>query len=87
MAGEWPELTLEEAGVTLLDCVHKTPPDAGEGYPYIAIPQMKGGTIELDGVRRITKTHFDEWTQKTLPQPDDIILSRRCNPGVTAYVP
>lgn len=38
MAGEWEYLSLEESGVDLLDCVHKTPPDAGEGYAYIAIP-------------------------------------------------
>ena len=31
-AGEWPELTLEDAGVTLLDRVDKTPPGAGDGY-------------------------------------------------------
>ena len=43
MAGEWEYLSLEEAGVELFDCVHKTPPAVEAGYPYIAIPQMKGG--------------------------------------------
>lgn len=86
MAGDWQELTLQEAGVTLLDCVHKTPPDAGTGYPYVAIPQLKEGRVDLDCVRRITKEHFDEWTKKAKPRTHDVILSRRCNPGVTAYV-
>ena len=47
---------------------------------------MKGGRVELDGVRRITGEHFVEWTQKALPQAHDVILSRRCNPGETAHV-
>ena len=88
MAGEngWYEMSLREAGVALIDCVHKTPPAAEDGYPYVAIPQMKGGRVELDGVRRITREHFVEWTQKALPQGHDVILSRRCNPGETAHV-
>jgi len=82
----WSEMSLHEAGIILIDCVHKTPPAAGAGYPYVAIPQMKGGRVELDGVRRITGEHFVEWTQKALPQAHDVILSRRCNPGETAHV-
>ena len=85
---EWPQRSLEEVGVTLLDCVHKTPPDAGEeGYPYVAIPQMKEGNIDFDDARRISREDFHAWTQKALPQANDVVLSRRCNPGVTAHVP
>lgn len=53
MAGDWQELSLREAGVSLLDCEHRTPPAADSGYPYIAIPQIKYGRIDLAGVRRI----------------------------------
>lgn len=87
MAGEWNRTSLREAGVTLIDCDHRTPPAADSGYPYVAIPQLKGGRIELDGVRRISPEHFTEWTRKAKPQHHDVILSRRCNPGETAYVP
>ena len=47
MADKWMKLTLQEAGVQLLDCVHKTPPAAKKGYPYIAIPQLKKGRIQF----------------------------------------
>jgi type I restriction enzyme S subunit len=87
MAGEWERTSLREAGVTLIDCDHRTPPAADNGYPYVAIPQLKGGRLELTGVRRISPEHFDEWTRKAKPQHHDVILSRRCNPGETAYVP
>ena len=87
MAGEWKRISLREAGVTLIDCDHRTPPAAESGYPYVAIPQLKEGRLSLGDVRRISPEHFAEWTRKAKPQHHDVILSRRCNPGETAYVP
>ena len=88
MGGEWQKSTLENAGISLLDCVHKTPPDAGEGIPYIAIPQLNSGRIDFSASPRlISNEHYFEWTKKANPQENDIVLSRRCNPGETAYVP
>lgn len=87
MGSAWPTKTLEEAGVRLLDCEHRTPPAATAGYPYVAIPQIKDGRLDLSDVRRISKPHFHDWTRKTLPRGGDVVLSRRCNPGETAVVP
>ena len=87
MAGEWKPTSLREAGVTLIDCDHRTPPAADSGYPYVAIPQLKEGRLALNDVRRISPEHFVDWTRKAKPQHHDVILSRRCNPGETAYVP
>ena len=83
---EWPTMSLREAGISLIDCEHRTPPAAEHGYPYVAIPQVKDGRINLNGVRRITHEHFDEWTRKANPESFDIVLSRRCNPGETGFV-
>ena len=83
---EWERLTLKEAGVELLDCVHNTPPAAEHGIPYVAIPQMKQGAIDFSDARRISYEHFKEWTKKAAPKAHDMVLSRRCNPGETAYV-
>ncbi|PWU08804.1 MAG: restriction endonuclease subunit S [Verrucomicrobia bacterium] len=80
-------MTLRDAGVSLIDCEHRTPPAAVEGFPYIAIPQLKEGRIDLSDVRRISRRHLDEWTRRAKPQVNDVILSRRCNPGETAWVP
>jgi len=87
MAGEWPVLTLREAGVQLIDCEHRTPPPADEGYPYVAIPQVKGGRLDLSDARLISHEHFVEWTRKASPQQWDVIVSWRCNPGEAAVVP
>jgi type I restriction enzyme S subunit len=87
MRSDWSTLTLREAGVVLIDCDHRTPPAAAAGYPYVAIPQLRGGRIALNEARRITAEHFVEWTRKARPIENDVVLSRRCNPGETAVVP
>ena len=87
MVSRWGKMSLREAGVLLIDCVHKTPPASEIGYPYIAIPQLKNGRLDLSDVRCISREHFVEWTRKASPQTHDVILSRRCNPGETAFVP
>lgn len=87
MPSEWKIQSLREAGVSLIDCDHRTPPAAESGYPYVAIPQLKQGRLDLSDVRRITRAHFLEWTRKANPQTNDVILSRRCNPGETSVVP
>ncbi|RJG05993.1 restriction endonuclease subunit S [Noviherbaspirillum cavernae] len=83
----WEKMTLNEAGVTLIDCDHRTPPATEVGYPYIAIPQLKDGHISLEGVRRISQEHYQEWTRKLKPQANDVIVVRRCNSGLSAVVP
>lgn len=55
MVSEWRTLSLRDAGIELIDCDHRTPTAVQAGYPYIAIPQLKDGRIELGEVRRITE--------------------------------
>jgi len=84
---EWHTISLREANVSLIDCEHRTPPKAASGVPYVAIPQIKNGRIDVTAARRISQENFIEWTRKAAPQPYDVVLSRRCNPGETAFVP
>lgn len=79
-------MTLKQAGVELIDCVHATPKPALVGYPYIAIPEMKDGRLNFDAARKINRDDFVAWTRKAKPRKHDIVLSRRTNPGVTAPV-
>ena len=85
-ANTWPIMSLREAGVSLIDCEHRTPPASEDGYPYVGIPQIKDGRVDLDGARYIAQEHFREWTRRAKPQPFDIVLSRRCNPGNAGFV-
>ncbi len=83
---EWPKMSLCDAGISLYDCEHRTPPAQAAGYPYVGIPQIKHGRIDLTGARRITREDFDTWTRRAKPESFDIVLSRRCNPGETGFV-
>ena len=83
---EWKTLALRDAGVKLIDCDHRTPPASDTGYPYVAIPQVKDGRINVNAARRISPSHLVEWTKKANPTAYDVVLSRRCNPGETAFV-
>jgi type I restriction enzyme S subunit len=87
MRSEWETLTLAQAGIQLIDCDHRTPPAAPDGYPYVAIPQLKDGHIALNDVRRISGEHFAEWTKKLRPREHDVVVVRRCNSGTSAVVP
>lgn len=86
MMASWEPMSLKQAGVALIDCVHATPNPVTSGYPYIAIPQMTGGRIDFDDARQISSDDFATWTRKARPRKHDIVLSRRTNPGVTAPV-
>jgi type I restriction enzyme S subunit len=86
MGDSWSRASLRDAGVVLIDCDHATPPAAEVGYPYVAIPQLRDGHIDFSSARRISQEHLIQWTRKAKPQAHDVVLSRRTNPGVTAYV-
>ena len=83
----WPFAELERVGVDVLDCEHKTPPSSNVGYPYIAIPDIVAGRIDLAKVRRITQSDLAAWTRRTVPRAGDVILTRRARVGDTAFVP
>lgn len=76
-----------EAGVSVLDCEHKTPDARESGFPYIAIPDIQDGRVNLDQARRISSTDLEEWTRRTTPQPGDILVTRRGRVGDTAPIP
>jgi len=88
MVNKWKRTSLEELGVELIDCDHKTPKAVEEGVPYIGIPQMDNGRINFEAKPRlISEKDFITWTRKANPKYGDVILSRRCNSGETVYVP
>lgn len=83
----FPMKRLIDAGVQLHDCEHKTPPGRSSGYPYVAIPNIVGGRLDLSNVRLINDEELREWTRRTAPTEGDIILTRRGRVGDSAVVP
>jgi type I restriction enzyme S subunit len=87
MSPDIPLVSLDDAGVKLSACVHKTPEAVQSGFPYVAIPQMMGGRIDLQTARRISERDMHERNAKCDPNEGDVGLSRRGNPAVTAVIP
>jgi type I restriction enzyme S subunit len=87
MSSDIPLVSLRDAGVKLIDCVHKTPEAVESGFPYVAIPQMVEGRLDIKAARRISERDMQAWNTKCDPKEGDVVLSRRCNPGVTAVIP
>jgi type I restriction enzyme S subunit len=56
------------------------------GYPYVTIPQLVDGRINLASARKISAVDFRDWTRRTHPQAYDVVVVRRCNSGDTAFV-
>lgn len=87
MSRLWPVHALGTVGVSVLDCEHKTPAPADQGYPYVAIPNLVDGRLSLENVRIISVEDFRIWTRRTEPQPGDIIVTRRGRVGDSAVIP
>jgi type I restriction enzyme S subunit len=77
---------LAAAGVAVLDCEHRTPSSQATGYPYIAIPDVVGGRVELNGARRISQEDLRDWNRRTVPQGGDVLVTRRGRVGDTAVI-
>lgn len=80
-------MELQEAGVSVLDCEHKTPQGRGTGFPYIAIPNIVDGRVDLSSARQISPDDLHTWTRRTKPRAGDILVTRRGRVGDTAPIP
>jgi type I restriction enzyme S subunit len=64
----------------------KPGPDIEDGVPYVRVADMKGGGIDLRGVRRTTQKIADEYKRSTL-RSGDLLMSIRGHVGRFAFVP
>lgn len=80
-------MSLKQAQVDLFDCEHKTPAPAAKGVPYITIPEMRAGRLDVKSARLVAERDVPLWNRRVEPQAGDVIVSRRTNPGVSAVVP
>lgn len=78
---------LEDAGVAVLDCEHRTPALKPDGYVYVAIPDLVEGRIDTSRARRISPEDYESWTRRTTPESGDVVVTRRGRVGDSAVVP
>ena len=85
MTNENPQ-TLDDACEFIVDCLHKTAPVQGEGYPSIRTPNVGRGRLLLQGVNRVSEETYNEWTRRAVPRENDLILAREAPAGNVAII-
>ncbi len=71
----------------IVDCEHKTAPTQETGYPLIRTPNIGLGHLILNGVNRVSEEIYQEWSRRTIPQAEDLILAREAPVGNVAIIP
>ncbi|SOE24072.1 type I restriction enzyme, S subunit [Spirosomataceae bacterium TFI 002] len=71
----------------IVDCEHKTAPTQDAGYPSIRTPNIGFGELLLDGVNRVSKETYKEWTRRAIPKSGDLILAREAPAGNIGVIP
>jgi type I restriction enzyme S subunit len=80
--------TLEEICSHVVDCKNRTAPIDPDGEFFaVGTPAMRGNVINFAEARRINKDTFDEWTQRLLPKPGDILFAREAPVGPVVAIP
>lgn len=71
----------------IVDCEHKTAPTQELGFPSIRTPNIGRGFFILDNVNRVSEATYEEWTERAIPLPGDLILAREAPVGNVAVIP
>lgn len=79
----WPLRPVSELCEFAVDCVNKTAPvvDFATPYKMIRTTNVKGGFIDIEDVRYVTKDTFETWTRRSRPRFGDVILTREAPVG------
>ncbi len=79
----WPLRPVSELCEFAVDCVNKTAPvvDFATPYKMIRTTNVKGGFIDIEDVRHVTKDTFEKWTRRSRPRFGDVILTREAPVG------
>jgi type I restriction enzyme, S subunit len=80
---KWPLKPISALCEFATDCVNKTAPvvDAVTPYKMIRTTNVKGGFIDIDEVRYVSKDTFEKWTRRSRPRYGDVILTREAPVG------
>jgi type I restriction enzyme S subunit len=82
------ETTLSEVCSLIVDCSHKTAPEADVAHAYAAgTKAVSDGRIAFTRARQVDAATYATWTERVAPRAGDIILCREAPVGPAAMVP
>jgi type I restriction enzyme, S subunit len=83
------ELSLNDVCSQIVDCEHKTAPEAAPGHEYgysIGTPNIRDGRLLLSTAKRVDRSTYGYWTARETPRGNDIILTREAPVGEVAFL-
>jgi len=85
---DWKEYLLEEVCEEIVDCVNRTAPKVDRETPYkmIRTSNVKEGRIDLSQVFFVSEDTYKKWTRRSVPQVDDVILTREAPLGEVGII-
>ena len=74
----WQQSTIDEACLLVTDGTHYTPPDVGQGIPFLTVRDFSNdGHIDLFGCSHITEDEFEKAERgNSAPKPGDVLFSK-----------
>lgn len=83
----WISLSTEALSTKVSDGVHKKPSYVGEGVPFVMVKNMTAGPgISFEDTRFISAADHEEFTKRTDPERDDILITKDGTLGVVRRV-
>lgn len=82
-----PQKKLSDVCEEIVDCLHETAPTQDEGIPSICTSDIENGRLDIAAADRVSEDVYQKWTQRSEPQPGDIILAREAPVGEVGIVP
>lgn len=84
----WTETTLEEVCQKITDGKHGDCKDQDDsGYYFLSAKDVRGGTLNYETARQITKADFEETHRRTDLEPGDILITNAGTIGRMAIAP
>ncbi len=72
----------------IIDCEHKTAPFVDEEICFVVrTSNVKEGKLTFDDAKYTHEKGFIEWTQRGIPEPGDVLLTREAPAGEACIVP
>jgi type I restriction enzyme S subunit len=83
----WVWTTLDAICPVFVDCAHRTPTHAPDGYPALRPRDVVQGILRLDTAAKVPAPEYELQTRRRVPQSGDIVYSRELSYGWGAVVP
>ena len=72
----------------VIDCEHKTAPYIDKSdYLVVRTSNVRNGQLVMDDMKYTTKSGFEEWTQRAIPEYGDVLFTREAPAGESCLVP